>query len=116
MEKELSRRSFLQILSTSAVAVSLLKVGNLFAVDMKTLPAGAKALDEKAPMANALGYKHDPAKIDTKRFKKFVAGQNCANCAQYVKKNEKWGECKIIKGGLVTAEGWCNSYLAAVKK
>lgn len=83
---------------------------------MKTLPKGAKALDEKAPMANALGYKHDASKVDTKRYKKYVAGQNCANCAQYVKKNEKWGECKIIKGGLVASEGWCNSYLAVVKK
>lgn len=116
MKNEISRRSFLQILTTSAVAVSLLNVTKLFAVDMKTLPKGAKALDEKAPMANALGYKHEASKVDTKRYKKFVAGQNCANCAQYVKKNEQWGECKIIKGGLVTAEGWCNSYLVMPKK
>ncbi|MEZ4815438.1 MAG: high-potential iron-sulfur protein [Bdellovibrionota bacterium] len=115
MKKDLSRRSFLQILTTSAAVLPLLKVSKLFAVDMKTLPAKAKALDEKAPMANVLGYKHDATKVDTKRFKKYVAGHNCANCAQYVKKNDSWGECKIIKGGLVYKDGWCNSYLAAKK-
>ena len=96
MQKEISRRSFLQILTTSTVALSLLKVGKLFAVDLKSLPKGAKALEEKAPMANALGYNHEADKVDTKRYKKYVAGQNCANCAQYVKKHKTWGECKII--------------------
>lgn len=117
MNKELTRRSFLQIFTTSAVAISLLKVNQLLAaVDLKALPKGAKPLDEKAPMANALGYKHEAANVNKDRYKKYVAGQNCANCAQYVKKNDKWGECKIIKGGLVYADGWCNSYLPVVKK
>ncbi len=103
---------------TSVAALSFLRVGSLFAATApKGLPAGAKALDEKAPMANALGYKHDIKDVDMKRFaKKYVAGNNCANCAQYVKKNEGWGECKIIKGGLVTAGGWCSSYLAIKAK
>ncbi len=114
--KNFSRRSFLKLFSGSFLAYpTFLLTKNLFAADAKTLPAKAKALDENAPMAKALGYKADSKKVDTARFKKFVAGQNCSNCSQYTKKNDNWGECKIIKGGLVSKDGWCSSYVAAKK-
>lgn len=114
--EKLSRRSFIKIFTGSVLALPALFVSkNLFGADLKTLPAGGKALDENAPMAKALGFKQDASKVDKARFKKYQPGQNCVNCAQFVKKNDSWGECKIIKGGLVSKDGWCSSYLALKK-
>ena len=112
MKKELDRRSFVKLLATSAVALPLLKVGNLFAGPKPAgLPPKGVAMDENATLPKIYGYKHDAKNVDTAKYKKFVAGQSCSNCAQYIQKNDGWGECKIIKGGLVAKDGWCSSYL-----
>ena len=110
------RRGFLKALGLGFLSLPfLLKAAEVFAIDPKKLPKGAKALDPNAPMAKALGYVHDVKDVNVARFKKFKAGQNCGNCLQYVDKGGGWGECKIIKGGLVAEIGWCNSYLPMKK-
>ena len=68
-------------------------------------------LDEKDPQAVALGYVADAAKVDTKKFPKFAAGQNCANCALYQgKAGAASGPCALFPGKDVTAKGWCQAY------
>jgi hypothetical protein len=110
--KEISRRSFLQIFSTSLVAVpALFSVSNLFAEKVIAPPPGPKPVEETNPIAKAMGYKKDASTVDAKKYPKYKAGNNCSNCVQYSKLNDGWGKCKIITAGPVTSGGWCNSYL-----
>ena len=68
-------------------------------------------LDEKDPQAVALGYVADAAKVDTKKFPKFAAGQNCANCALYqAKAGDAWGGCPLFGTKQVAAKGWCSAW------
>jgi NADP-dependent 3-hydroxy acid dehydrogenase YdfG len=51
---------------------------------LATPRAVAQALVSEAdPQAKALGYVSDAAKVDAKKYPKYVAGQICANCALY---------------------------------
>ncbi|KAF7597761.1 MAG: High potential iron-sulfur protein [Candidatus Dactylopiibacterium carminicum] len=50
---------------------------------MRNAVAQAK-VTESDPMAMALGYKEDAAKVDTVKFKNYAKGQTCANCRFYV--------------------------------
>lgn len=73
--------------------------------------AQPKPLDEKDPMAAALGYVADATKADTKKFPQHAAGQSCANCALYQgKAGEAGGPCPLFAGKLVTAKGWCSAW------
>ena len=54
------------------------------------------------PTAKALGY------VETS----VVAGKNCANCNLYSGAGDaKAGPCTIFPGKLVTAAGYCNSWI-----
>ncbi len=76
--------------------------------------AQAARLEESDPMATALSYKHDAAKVDLKKAPTYAAGRNCANCQLFQgKAGEAWGPCGAVGGKLVNAKGWC---VAWVKK
>jgi hypothetical protein len=74
--------------------------------------ASAQAkLDEKDPQAVALGYVHDAARVDTKKFPKFAPSQNCANCALFqAKAGDAWGGCPLFGAKQVAAKGWCSAW------
>ena len=108
-ESKLTRRTFLKSLTTAIIAAPLLLLSKkLFSADIKKLPSGLKALEESAPLAKALHYKSDATQVSNPKFK---AGQSCSNCTQYIKKNDEWGECKVIKQVAVAGTGWCTSYV-----
>ncbi len=68
-------------------------------------------LDEKDAQAVALGYVADAKRVDAKKFPKFVAGQNCVNCALFQgKAADKAGGCPLFGTKQVTAAGWCNAW------
>ena len=48
-------------------------------------------VDEKDPQAVALGYVADASRVDAKKYPKYAAGQNCANCALYQGKPGRQG-------------------------
>jgi High potential iron-sulfur protein len=88
--------------------------GALAAAAGRSASAQAARLEETAPTAIALGYKHDAAKVDAAKYPTFAAGRNCANCQLYqAKAGEAWGACGAVGGKLVNAKGWC---VAWVKK
>ncbi|MBM3369051.1 MAG: iron permease, partial [Betaproteobacteria bacterium] len=65
----------------------------------------------KDTQAVALGYVADAKRVDVKKFPKFVAGQNCANCALFTgKAADKAGGCPLFGTRQVTAAGWCNAW------
>jgi len=75
--------------------------------------AQAQALvDEKNPQAVALGYVADAKRVDVKKFPKFVAGQNCTNCALYQgKATDKAAGCPLFAGKQVAGPGWCSAWV-----
>jgi len=81
-------------------------------------PPAANAPSEKLPMlseqdgqAVALGYVEDATRADKARFKNFVLGSECSNCALYQgKAEENSGPCPLFPGKNVAAKGWCTSW------
>lgn len=69
------------------------------------------ALTDADPQAVALGYKADGTKTDTKKYPKYAAGQNCANCALFQgKAKDAAGGCPLFAGKQVAAKGWCSAW------
>lgn len=78
--------------------------------------AAMPRLEESDPTAQALGYRHDAADVDTVSHPRLQPGQTCSNCALYLSdqgSEEGWGGCSIFPGKLVNAEGWCSAYVPA---
>ena len=73
--------------------------------------AQAARVDELSPQAVALGYVHDTARADKKRFPKHTPAQVCANCALYQgKPADAWGGCPLFGARLVAGPGWCSAW------
>lgn len=98
MNQSPSRRVFLMTLASSGAVIA----------------TGAQAqavLDEKDPQAVALGYVADAKRVDVKKYPKFVATQNCANCVLFkAKAGDKTGGCSIFGTKQVAAAGWCSAW------
>ena len=81
------------------------------------LPDGAQPVKEEDPTAQALGYKINAQKVNTEAYPKRKGPEGekqfCNNCSFYVVKNENWGDCQVLRGGVVNAAGWCNSWVAS---
>ena len=95
-----SRRQFM-ILSVAG-ACTLALNGNVQAQSM---------VAEADPQASALGYKPDASKVDKTKYAKYVAGQQCDNCALYQgKAGSASGGCSLFSGKQVAGKGWCSAY------
>ena len=93
-----TRRTFLVTLAASSAALS------------SAAHAQAK-LDEKDAQALALGYVAEATKTDTKKYPKYAAGQNCANCVLYQgKAADAAGLCPLFAGKQVASKGWCSAW------
>ncbi len=99
-----SRRTFVihSLSATGALAVSGLALAQTAA------PALVKDTDANAV---ALGYKTDGSKTDPKKYPKYAASQNCANCALYQgKASDAAAACPLFAGKLVPAKAWCSAW------
>jgi hypothetical protein len=95
-----TRRRFIRIVPAAALALALAAA--------RTASAQVAKLEETDPQAVALGYRHDAAKVDAKKFTTYAAGHNCANCQLFQgKPGEALGPCGAVGGKLVNAKGWC---------
>jgi len=98
MTHPVQRRVFLMTLAASTAAVG-------------TLARAQALVDEKDAQAAALGYVADATRTDTKKYPKYAAGQNCANCALYQgKAADKAGGCPLFAGKQVAGAGWCSAW------
>lgn len=90
-----------------------LRLGSLAAMLIAAkLGAQPKRVDETEQQAQALGYKHDAAKVDKAKFKNFQPGQLCSNCNFFkAKATDAWGPCDIFAGREVNAKGWCTAWV-----
>ena len=98
MNQALPRRVFLMTLAASGTALA-------------TAAQAQVLLDEKDAQATALGYVAEAKRADVKKYPKFVAGQNCANCALYQgKAADKAGGCPLFGAKQVAGAGWCSAW------
>lgn len=98
MIQPIPRRVFLMTLASS---------GAVFATGAQA----QAALDEKDPQAVALGYVADAKRVDTKKYQKYAAGQNCANCMLFKgKAGDKASGCSIFGAKQVAGAGWCSAW------
>jgi formylmethanofuran:tetrahydromethanopterin formyltransferase len=85
------------------------------AASTSALSVGVRAqslVDERDPQAQALGYVADASKVDTKKYSKFVSGQNCTTCSLYQgKATDKAAACALFAGKLVAGPGWCSAWV-----
>ena len=98
MNQSFPRRVFLMTLAVSGAALA-------------TRALAQALVDEKSPQATALGYVAEAKRVDVKKYPKFAAGQNCANCALYQgKAADQAGGCPLFAGKQVAAAGWCSAW------
>jgi hypothetical protein len=98
MTQPIQRRVFLMTVAASSGVLG-------------TLAHAQAMVDEKDAQAAALGYVADAKRVDTKKFPKFVAGQNCTNCALYQgKATDKAAGCPLFAGKQVAGAGWCSAW------
>lgn len=115
-----TRRSFVKNSLAILTAIPLCQsVVGTSQAEAQALPT--KPLDPATPQAQALGYVHDATKADTAKFPKRAQPggdkQFCNNCILYQQGGVKlpnqegeWGRCALFMDGLVSSNGWCNSW------
>jgi hypothetical protein len=78
-------------------------------------PSATSALpmvNTKDALAVSLGYVDDAANADRVKYANYVPASQCSNCALYMgKAGEASGGCPLFQGQLVTAMGWCSSWV-----
>ena len=100
------RRKFLKMGSAAIASIALAMRA------AESASAAQPHLDESDATAQALGYKHDAAKVDKAKFPKYKAGEACDGCQIFQgKAGEAWGGCPIFAGKDVNAKGWCSAYV-----
>lgn len=69
---------------------------------------GAPHLDEKDPLAVAMGYTNEAGKLDPAKVPQYKRGSKCSNCVQITgKEGDEWRPCNLFPGKLVHKDGWC---------
>ena len=132
MFKLTSRRRFIEIMPFSAVAI-------LAACSPKVEPTNPAAglpspaqqpvrVPEQAtapvatpllPLVNtrdalavSLGYVDDAKNVDRAKYPNYVPASQCSNCGLYAgQAGAVSGACPLFQGQLVTAMGWCSSWV-----
>jgi High potential iron-sulfur protein len=106
MSDILTRRALVKKIGVVAGALAVAKFA---AADAAVSPPHVA---DKDPMAVALGYIADVAKIDPKKTPTWKTGQKCSNCLQLQgKAGDAFRPCNLFPGKLVSANGWCKAYV-----
>jgi hypothetical protein len=74
--------------------------------------AAVKKIEENEPKAMSLGYRHNTAQVDAKRFPKHKASEQCSGCMAWLgKPTDAWAECDLLADRMVSNTGWCSSFV-----
>ena len=83
--------------------------------DQATAPVATQALplvNTRDALAVSLGYVDDANNVDRAKYLNYVPASQCSNCAIYAgQAGAVSGACPLFQGQLVTAMGWCNSWV-----
>ena len=109
-EKHEARRRFLRSVIVMGAAVPL----SALASSRKATAQETPRLEESDPKAMALFYVHDASKATgTARGE---GNRVCGTCRLYTgKADAEWGPCILFPGKVVSAKGWCSSWVAKVE-
>lgn len=98
-----NRRIFLLQVTAAGTALAAARAGA-----QGTMPK----VDEKDPQAVALGYVSDTTKANLTKYPKHTKDQHCGACQLFQgKPGEAYAMCPIFAGRLVSANGWCSSFI-----
>ena len=68
-------------------------------------------VDESDPLARALDYKSDTAKVDAAKFPNHTPAQQCNKCSHFQGASaDSSGGCTLFAGNKVAGKGWCSSW------
>ena len=74
--------------------------------------SGLPMVDEADAQALALGYVAEATRADSVKFKSYIVGSQCSNCALYTgQAGDAAGGCPLFPGKQVAAVGWCSSWV-----
>lgn len=105
-DKTITRREFVAAAAVAVPVAALLS-------SQQAAAQGAQKLDPKDPMAAALMYVEDAAKVDAKKSPSFKPGQSCASCMQVPAGSKgAYVPCNAFAGKLVASKGWCAAFVA----
>ena len=83
----------------------------LAAAGLASRAAAQAKLDEADENAVALGYRHDSAQVDAKKYPTHGADQKCAACQFWQgAKGDAWAGCAMFGRKQIAAGGWCLAY------
>lgn len=112
MNTLMPRRQFLSL----AVTASALGAITSLRADRAQAAPDPQMVNDKDPVAVALGYTSDAAAIDQKTNPTHRQGAHCANCAWYQPvTGAAAGQCSYFPGKLVNSHGWCRMWSGAAK-
>lgn len=74
--------------------------------------AAPPKVNEKDPLAVALGYVSNAKRVDTKASPAYQPGASCSSCSWYQGKaaDPAGGACTFFSGKNVDANGWCRMW------
>ena len=101
-----ARRRFLQVATAGVAAAPFCGV-------RLVRPAQAQErVAEDEELAKQVGYKHNASDVDPNEWPDYEQGEICANCQLYHgEQGAEWGPCDIFALRLVSANGWCVTWL-----
>lgn len=113
-----SRRDFVKGAGLAILSTPIVLAATRGVALAEDLPPVDEATD---PMAKALGYHADGAKVDPATFpeRKLPDGANrfCSNCIlntqggiKIAGKDGEFAKCSLFQGKVVSAKGWCKSW------
>jgi hypothetical protein len=78
-------------------------------------PARAQArVEETDEQAAALGYRHDTAAVDGRKYPKHETSQHCGNCAFFQgQPSDAWAGCAMFGRKQIAKSGWCMAWAKA---
>lgn len=107
---KVARRTFLR---KTLVASAVIPMAGIPII----LRADNHRVDESHPSAVALGYRHDAANVDTKKYPARATPEGkkqlCSNCKLYQAGDDGWGGCAIFPGKQVQGKGWCSAWITS---
>jgi High potential iron-sulfur protein len=100
-----ARRGFLRFATAGVAAAPL-------CVCLGRVVRAQERVEEDDELAQQVGYRHDAADVDPNEWPDYEEGETCANCQLYHgEEGAEWGPCDIFAGALVSANGWCVTWL-----
>lgn len=114
-----ARRAFIEnlILIVPAVAVApwvtaCTRSEKASSPSAEGLPEGVEPVREEIGTAKALQYHHDASEAPV-AMRAANSDQFCHNCQHYkAYEGSRFGNCALIPEGAVSANGWCNAWVA----